>query len=66
MIDHKWVFKAKFLPDGSLDKYKSKFVAKGFQQIERPDYKEIFRLVAKPLTIRIVLTLELSQKRLVT
>lgn len=31
MIGHKWGFKTKLLPDGSLDMYKSRVMGKGFQ-----------------------------------
>lgn len=51
VIGQKWVFKTKLLHDRSLDKYKSKVVAKGFQQTKGLHYKETFSLVVKPITI---------------
>ena len=37
-----WVFKLKRKVDGSIDKYKSRLVAKGFSQKECIDYQETF------------------------
>lgn len=51
------VFRTKLQVDRSLDKYKSKVVAKGFQQTDGIDYAETFRPVVKPTTIRVVLNL---------
>lgn len=32
IIGTKWIFRTKFLPDGSVDKYKSRLVAKGYNR----------------------------------
>lgn len=53
----KWVFRIKRKPDGTIDRYKARFVAKGFHQQQGLDYTETFILVAKPITIRLLLTL---------
>ena len=57
VIGTKWVFKAKYKSDGSLDKYKARLVAKGFAQIEGFDYKDTFAPTARLTTIRTILAL---------
>lgn len=37
-IGCKWVYKIKFNPDGSVERYKARLVAKGYSQIEGLDY----------------------------
>ena len=38
----KWVFKIKYNPDGIIDKYKARLVARGFTQVENIDFHETF------------------------
>lgn len=56
-IKNKWVFRAKLIPDGSIDRYKARLVAKGFTQIENIDYKETSAHVASMTTIRMFLAI---------
>ncbi|CAI7883365.1 unnamed protein product [Closterium sp. NIES-53] len=54
-ITSKWLFKIKSDADGNIECYKSRLVAKGYQQNEKVDYKELFALVVKPTTLRTLL-----------
>lgn len=53
----KWVDKRKLASDGSVAKYKSRLVARGFQQREGIDYNETFATVVKPVTYRLLFAL---------
>jgi hypothetical protein len=43
VVGSNWIYKVKHAGDGSVDKYKACFVAKGFSQREGVDYEETFR-----------------------
>jgi hypothetical protein len=61
IVTGKWVFRHKFLSDGTLDRYKARWVLRGFTQRPGIDYDETFSPVVKPATIRVVLSLALSK-----
>ncbi|CAI7833334.1 unnamed protein product [Closterium sp. NIES-53] len=54
-ITSKWLFKIKSDADGKIERYKYSLVAKGYQQKEKVDYKELFAPVVKPTTLRTLL-----------
>ncbi|CAI7855225.1 unnamed protein product [Closterium sp. NIES-54] len=54
-ITSKWLFKIKSDADGKIERYKSRLVAKGYQQKEKVDKKEFFAHVVKPTTLRTLL-----------
>ena len=56
----KWVFRIKENADGSINKYKARLVAKGFHQVHGFDFHETFSPVVKPITIRLIITLALT------
>ena len=57
VIGTKWVYKAMYKSNGSLEKYKARLVAKGFTQKEGFDFQETFAPTARMTTIRLVLVL---------
>jgi hypothetical protein len=60
MVTSKWVDKIKHAADGSVDKYKARFVARGFSQKEGEDYDETFAPVARYTSIRAIISLAAS------
>ncbi|CAI7911590.1 unnamed protein product [Closterium sp. NIES-54] len=54
-ISSKLIFRHKYGPDGELTRYKSRLVAKGFQQTKGKDFDEIFAPVGKGTTLRVML-----------
>ena len=51
MITSRWLYKIKYAADGSVEKFKARFVARGFSQIEGVDYSETFAPVARYTSI---------------
>ena len=53
----KWVFKRKRKVDGSIDKYKTRFVIKDYKQTKGLDYFDTYSLVTRINFIRMVLAI---------
>ena len=53
----KWLYKIKHDADGSIEKYKAQFVARGFSQVEAVDYDETFTSIARFSSIRAVISI---------
>jgi hypothetical protein len=47
VVTSEWIYKIKHAADRSMDKYKARFMARGFSQKEGEDYDETFALVAR-------------------
>lgn len=57
----KWLFRVNYYKDGSVERYKTRFVARGFQQQAGIDYFYTFSPVIKPVTLRIVFSLAVTR-----
>ena len=62
MVSSKWIFKTKHSTGVSIEKFKARFVARGFSQKEGIDYEETFAPVAKHISIKTVLALASKMK----
>ena len=60
-IGCKWVYKVKHNSDGSISKYKSRLVAKGYAQTHGIDYEETFAPVAKMVTVCSVIAVAVAK-----
>lgn len=60
VVTGRCVFRHKQKPDGSLDRYKARWVLRGFSQEHDIDFDETFSPVVKPATIRVILSIALS------
>ena len=47
MVSSRWLYKVKQAADGSVEKHKASFFARGFSQVEGNDYDETFSPVAR-------------------
>ncbi|GJY29153.1 ribonuclease H-like domain-containing protein [Tanacetum coccineum] len=56
-----WLFRHKYLADGTLSRYKARLVTNGSTQLEDIDVDETFSPVVKPGTIQTVLSLAASR-----
>jgi hypothetical protein len=57
IISGKWVFRIKYNADGTISRYKARWVVRGCSQQSGVDYGETFSPVIKPATIRTVLSI---------
>ena len=62
MVGCKWIYKIKTCSDGSIERYKSRLIAKGFTQEYEIDYEETFALVACISSVRTFLVVAAASK----
>ena len=53
----KWVYTVKYKANETLERYKTRLVAKGYTQTYGVDYLETFALIAKMNIVKILLSL---------
>jgi histone deacetylase 1/2 len=61
IFDSHWVYKFKSKPDGFVDWFKVRLIAKGFKARHGIDYDDTYSPVVKPTTIRVILSLVAMQ-----
>ena len=57
VVSSRWLYKVKKVVDGSVEKHKASFVARGFSQVEGIDYDETFPPVARYSSIKSMFSL---------
>jgi hypothetical protein len=62
VVTSRWLYKTKIAADGSIEKHKARFLARGFSQIEGVEYDETFTPIARYTSIRsiIAITVEMG------
>ena len=55
VVTSRWLYKVKQAANGSIEKHKVRFVARGFSQVEGIDYNETFAPVTRYSSIRSIL-----------
>ena len=56
VVTSKWLYKIKHAADGSIEKFKARFVAHGFSQVEGVDYDKTFAPMARFSSIRAMIS----------
>jgi hypothetical protein len=57
VVSSKWIYKIEHATDGSVEKCKARFVARGFCKVEGIDYEETFAPVAQYTSIHTIIAL---------
>ena len=57
MVRSRWIYKVNKVVDGSVEKYKARFLAQGFSQIKGIEYDENFAPIVRYSSIRSILSL---------
>nr|GFC08127.1 ribonuclease H-like domain-containing protein [Tanacetum cinerariifolium] len=56
-IGGKWVYKIKYKSSGEIERYKARYVVKGYNKKEGVDFEETFSHVVKIVTVRCLINL---------
>jgi hypothetical protein len=62
VVSSRWLFKIKHVVDGSIEKYKKRFVPRGFSQKKGIDFEETFAPIARYTSIKTIIALAVKMK----
>uniref|UniRef100_A0ABD2WT57 Integrase catalytic domain-containing protein n=1 Tax=Trichogramma kaykai TaxID=54128 RepID=A0ABD2WT57_9HYME len=62
VIDNRWVLRIKYKPDGTVDRYRARLVARGMLQRAEIDYEETFSPVARYDSIRALIAIAANER----
>ena len=57
VVTSRWLYKIKHVAAGTIEKFKARFVARGFSQVEGVDYEDTFAPVARYTSIRSIISI---------
>ena len=57
IINNKWVYKIKLNNDNIINKFKVKYIAKGFKQIYNINFAETFSTIVQSMIYRLLISL---------
>ncbi|CAI7888856.1 unnamed protein product [Closterium sp. NIES-54] len=63
ILTGKWVFRVKTKADGTIDKFKARWVVRGFDQEHGRDYTETFAPVSRHTSLRILIAVAAMKKK---
>ncbi|CAI7841554.1 unnamed protein product [Closterium sp. NIES-54] len=63
VLTGKWVFRVKTKADGTIDKFKARWVVRGFDQEHGRDFTETFAPVSRHTSLRILLAIAAMKKK---
>lgn len=62
-ISTKWIFRIKYKKDGTVERFKTRLVTRGFQQTAGVDFFDTFSPVIKPTTLRVMFSITITKQR---
>ncbi|CAI7901807.1 unnamed protein product [Closterium sp. NIES-54] len=63
ILTGKWVFRVKTKADGTIDKFKARWVVRGFDQEHGRDFTETFALVSRHTSLRVLLAVAAMKRK---